>query len=282
MGRYITLFTCRIGKDANIKIFQKQTGVENNRITELLFTFFCPYAENSEQYENYYTELFNALDSDTKTEMIQDVLDKEDAEQTLNEYIFLKEKKDIPSVIVEDIWNAKKKEILKKSGTRYQVYQSDDHKDVYAIDILSSGKDKATWVNELIKLALELCPEATCINLAFHQGDIFEQLSSYNYTHLFTGEEKGQIVDKELLGDRQLNVIAFSHTSESPVYQVLKGTYDGKIMRKDGDTTDEVHLQMEYIANDNEKFWERLEYTRKEIEEMNDCIGEAYPTVPVK
>lgn len=285
MGKYITLFTCRIGNDAdaNIKIFQKKTSVENEHITELLYSILCPYSENADKkkYAIHYTELFNTLSYDSKVEIIKDVLGDEKANQLCEEYI--DKQKDIPYIIVEEFWRAKKIEILKKSGyNRYQVYKSDEHQGVYAIDILTSGRDKTAWVNDLIKLSLALCPDASCINLAFHQGDITEQLSTFNYTHLFTSEEKEQIVDKELLGDRQLNVIAFSHTSESPVYQVLKGTFEGKIMRKDGDNTDEVHLQMEYIANDNERFWERLEYTRKEIEEMNDCIGKAYPTVPVK
>jgi hypothetical protein len=180
----------------------------------------------------------------------------------------------IPSFALKEIWGTQKEIIFNNSAPRYSVYQANGHDNVYAIDILTKKRIEKEWISALYKFARMLNPQATHINLLIHQGDIVEEHDYINYTYIFSQEELNTI-----LGDTNgvtVNVFAYSHTSESPIYLVLRNAFDfldGNIP----DEIDSVHRKISYIVNDYWDFRKRLSNTINAIKKGNDPIGNAYP-----
>lgn len=283
---FISLFTTRIGaqQDANVKLFYEKRKYVDIDIVEELLLLLCQSHLESEgdsalwevrkacfdsmslenrqiAIKNHYLSLYNKQNP-------TDVISPEEKVKRLISNI-----ENIPSFALKEIWETQKELIFNNSAPRYSVYQANGHDNVYAIDILTKKRIEKEWIAALFKFARKLNPQATNINLLLHQGDIVEEHDYINYTYIFSQEELNAI-----LGDTNgvtLNVFAYSHTSESPIYLVLRNAFDF-LDRNIPNEIDSVHRKISYIANEYWDFRKRLSNTINAIKKGNDPIGSAY------
>lgn len=288
---YITLFTVRIGAvpDANVKLFynNKKKYVNEEVLDELLMLLNPNDSNNEDDMSLWNTKMscFNSMSYENKIAAIRNHYNIESQEQDTNnsDTISVEEKinrligliDNFPLFALKQIWTTQKSFIFENAGSRYSIYQAIEHDNVYAIDILTKNRSEKEWIPGLYKLVRKINPQATHINLLFHQGDIVEDHDYLNYTYVFSGEELKSILGET--SDVSLNVMAFSHTSESPVYLVLREDFENK--DKDiPEEVDSIHRKISFIAKDK-AFRDNLLHTINGIKAGNDPIGNSYPKV---
>lgn len=285
---YITLFTSRIGvnPDPNIKLFFNNKKKYENE--ELLDELFKLLHQNSSCLEDSIKACFDSLGLNDKETAIRNYCTSQlpiektpSANQnqsfSLDERLIgiIRNGQDIPSTQLKEIFESQKSFIYEKAGFRYCLFQAIGHNNVFAIDVLSNKRTEKEWISGLYEFAKKINPDATTINLLIHQGDIIEveEHNYINYTYIFTEQELN-----EILGDTTgitLNVIAYSHTSECPIYLILRDAYD-HYDKKIPSSIDPVHRKISYIKNENMNFQIKLSTTISGIANNSDPIGCSY------
>ena len=273
---YITLFTVRIGaiQDANVKLFyNNKNKFLNDEILDdyLILLNNDSNRKDSESLWEVKKACFNSLNLEDKKKAIQNHY--QDNTEMAKRMILVID--NIPPFAFDKIWDSQKSFIFEKAAPRYSIFQAAGHINVYAIDILTKKRNEKEWISGLYKLARKIQPEATHVNIVFHQGDIQEEHDYLNYTYIFSEEELKPILEET--SGISLNVISFSHTSESPIYLVLRDDYENK----DSDIPDDIdsiHRKISYIAKDK-AFRDNLLHTINGIKGGDDPIGNSYPEI---
>lgn len=286
---YITLFTVRIGakQDANIKLFynNKEKYVKIDVIDELLSLLSQNKTNNEEELLEVRKSCFNSMSLEDKIAAIKNhylSLSRGNAQE--NTTTISPEEKverlisnidNIPSFVFKDkdLWGTQKMFIYENAGPRYSLYKAIKHNNVFAIDILTKKRGEKEWISGLFQFAKRINPGAKIINLIIHQGDILEDHDYYNYSYIFTAEEIKNIIGETT--DISVNVMAFSHTSECPIYLVLRGNYENKDKTIPKEI-DSVHSKISYIANEDREFRKKLSQTINGIKGGVDPIGKSY------
>lgn len=274
-SNYITIFTARIGhdewdQDDNISLFKEKERVADVSVVEKLFTI------KANTMLSGIKSCFDSLSLDDKKAIISEVIqDPEDMAKNLIKCLDKNADFKIPDPFLKQIWEEKSQYLIDYAPAYWSVYQSKEHKGVYVIDILNYSLDEEIWISGLYQLAKTINPTAKHINIVFHDKDTSETHDCNGYTYTYSDEEVKRILP-DAADDEVVKVLSFSHTTQSPVYLVLKETYTDQD-ESIPSSVDKVHRQISIIYLYVKYYLDRFNNTinKKDL----DPIGSAYKEI---
>lgn len=243
----IVIFTTYLDQDTGLfgegdKVRSNRQPVANDKLAEIQNKIFA--------LDSNKRDVWNNLGDAKKLEAFSDVEDPRVREA------FVKRANDNDKDL-KDVWEKKKLFIIQNSKGPWSVYKSQTVENVYALLPLSTSRELAVWVKDLVRLSKALNSDADKVYLILHDKDIKDYPETRFYVYndeklkaVFGGEENFKKYKKDYK-IKVLNVALFQHNTQES--KRLLNAQDLSI----------VDIEFKEQDKEQEKFWGRFKKALK-------------------